>query len=92
MRTTTLTRLGIASVGIAALVPAMLTSPAQAKAVRHFDNCTAMHKVYPHGVGRIGAHDHTSGTPVTNFARKPAVYRANTGLDRDKDHIACESA
>jgi len=35
-----------------------------------FRNCTAMHTVYPNGVGRYGARDHTSGTPVTNFRRK----------------------
>jgi hypothetical protein len=56
-----------------------------------------MHRVYPHGVGLYGAHDKTSGTPVTNFARRPKVYRANDGgygehdLDRDNDHIACEA-
>jgi hypothetical protein len=24
---------------------------------------------YRHGVGKVGAHDKTSGTPVTNFTR-----------------------
>ena len=92
MQKATLSRLAIASVGLAALASLLLTSPAQAQAARHFSNCDAMHRVYPRGVGLRGAHDHTSGTPVTNFARRPVVYRANTGLDRDKDHIACESA
>ncbi len=55
-------------------------------------SCTAMHRVFPHGVGLIGARDHTSGTPVTNFARAPRWYAKNTNLDRDKDHIACEAA
>ena len=45
-------------------------------------NCTALNKVYPHGVGLKNAHDHTSGTPVTNFARKPLVYKANKKSDR----------
>jgi hypothetical protein len=44
----------------------------------------------PHGVGRYGARDHTSGTPVTNFRRSNRLYRQNRGLDRDKDGIACE--
>lgn len=88
----TLSRLAVASVGLAAVAPLMLTSPAQAQAARHFTNCTAMHKVYPHGIGLLHAHDHvSSGTPVTNFARRPNVYWANTGLDRDKDHVACEA-
>ena len=57
---------------------------------REFANCTAMHRVYPHGVGKFGAHDHTSGTPVTNFKRSNALYFANKKSDRDGDHIACE--
>lgn len=84
-------------VGLAALValgaPMMLvTSPADA-AARQFSNCTAMHRVYPHGVGLRGAHDRTaSGSdPVTNFARRPRVYRANRSSDRDHDHVACEA-
>jgi hypothetical protein len=57
-------------------------------------NCTHVNKRYPHGVGRVGAHDKTSGTPVTNFKRSTFLYRTamryNRGLDRDKDGIACE--
>jgi hypothetical protein len=59
-----------------------------------WDNCTQVHKRYPHGVGRVGARDKTSGTPVTNFKRSNLFYRlamrVNPGLDRDKDGIACE--
>jgi hypothetical protein len=67
---------------------------------RSFKNCTAMNKVYPHGVGRKHAHDKTSGTPVTNFKRSNKIYSYNNGggnrhpnekdLDRDNDGIACE--
>jgi Excalibur calcium-binding domain len=57
-------------------------------------NCTQVNKRYPHGVGRAGARDKTSGTPVTTFKRSNALYRTamrnNRGLDRDKDGIACE--
>jgi hypothetical protein len=67
------------------------TNPVGADAgPRRFANCTAMHKVYKHGVGKRGAHDHTSGTRVTNFYRNNALYRANSKSDRDKDGIACE--
>jgi hypothetical protein len=59
-------------------------------AARHFANCTALNKVYHHGVGRPNARDHTSGTPVTNFKRSKPLYRANRGMDRDGDGIACE--
>jgi Excalibur calcium-binding domain len=55
-----------------------------------FRNCTALHRVYPHGSGKCGARDHTSGTPVTNFKRSNRLYLQNSRLDRDKDGIACE--
>ena len=50
----------------------------------------AMHTRYPHGAGKVGAHDKTSGVPVTNFKRSNRLYYLNRGLDRDKDGIACE--
>jgi hypothetical protein len=57
-------------------------------------NCTQVNKKYPHGVGKVGAHDKTSGVPVTTFKRSTRLYRIamsyNRGLDRDKDGIACE--
>jgi hypothetical protein len=57
---------------------------------RTFDNCTEMRTGYPHGVGRPGAVDQTSGSPVTTFERSAALYEANSGSDRDDDGIACE--
>lgn len=73
---------------------------AAAATPKSFKNCTAMNKVYPHGVGRKGARDKTSGTPVTAFKRSKRVYSYNDGgtnrhpgekdLDRDNDGIACE--
>ena len=57
---------------------------------KDYPNCTALNKAYPHGVGRWGAHDKTTGTPVTNFKRSNKVYRLNDESDRDKDGIACE--
>lgn len=71
-------------------------APAAAKAPALFKNCTNLNKKYPHGVGRYGAKDKTSGDPVTNFKHSTVLYntamRWNRGLDRDKDGIACESA
>ena len=66
---------------------------AASASVPHFANCTAMHRVYPHGVGKVGAHDHVRGKskPVTNFYRSNAIYAANARLDADKDGIACEA-
>ena len=61
-----------------------------------YKNCTNLNKKYPHGVGKVGARDKTSGTPVTNFKRSTRLYQLamsyNRGLDRDKDGIACEKA
>jgi hypothetical protein len=61
-----------------------------------WDNCDAVHRTYPHGVGRANAHDHTSGTPVTSFKKSNRLYRVamnhNRGLDGDGDGIACEAA
>jgi hypothetical protein len=57
-------------------------------------NCTHVNKRYRHGVGKVGAHDRTSGTPVTSFKRSTFLYRTamryNRSLDRDRDGIACE--
>jgi hypothetical protein len=59
-------------------------------------NCTQVNRHYPHGVGKVGAHDKTSGDPVTNFKRSNSLYalaiKHNRGLDRDHDGIACEKA
>jgi hypothetical protein len=53
-----------------------------------------VNKRFPHGVGRVGAHDRTSGIPVTNFRRSTPLYLTamhyNRGLYRDKDGLACE--
>jgi hypothetical protein len=61
-------------------------------AAKHYKNCTALNKVYPHGVGKPGAVDHVSGhsKKVTNFYVSLALYNANKGSDRDHDGIACE--
>jgi hypothetical protein len=57
-------------------------------------NGTVVKKRFPHGVGKLRAHDKTTGTPVTNFRRSTPLnltaMRCNRGLDRDKDGIACE--
>ena len=61
-------------------------------AAKHFKNCTALNKVYPHGVGKPDATDHVSGRTrrVRNFYVDLALYKANKGSDRDHDGIACE--
>jgi hypothetical protein len=97
-----------AALTVALAVPLSPPAPAQAAAAApsvavststaryKFKNCTAMNKVYKHGVGKKGARDHTSGKKVTTFKQNTALYkkiiRYRSGLDRDKDGIACEKA
>ena len=38
-------------------------------------NCAQVNKKYPHGIGKAGAHDKTTGTPVTSFKRSNALYK-----------------
>ncbi|GAA2625786.1 excalibur calcium-binding domain-containing protein [Paractinoplanes durhamensis] len=69
-----------------------LAAPAQAlpKPVK-YKNCTALQKVYKHGVAKKGAKDKVkSGKPVTTFKVYTAAYNKNKALDRDKDGVACE--
>jgi hypothetical protein len=89
----------VAGATTATLIPVQLSTAkasgpaidrASAPTASLYRNCKALNRVYPHGVGRYGARDHTSGDPVTNFRRSNRLYRLNRGLDRDKDGIACE--
>jgi Excalibur calcium-binding domain len=82
-----------------AVVAGLVVLAASASAAREaipyrWKNCSIVNKRFPHGVGKLRAHDRTSGTPVTNFRRSTVIYlRAmhyNRGLDRDKDGIVCE--
>ena len=85
----------IAVVVIAGLSVLLSASPALAKIPPPWKNCTQVNKAYPHGVGKIGAIDTTSGTPVTNFKRSNALYAKamshNRGLD-DHDGVVCEKS
>lgn len=59
---------------------------------RAYKNCTALNKVYKHGVGKKGARDKVRGStkPVTNFTVDTRTYDKNKARDRDKDGVACE--
>jgi len=77
----------------AAAAKAVAPAPAPAApAAQVFANCTDLHVVYPHGVGRPGAVDHVGGStrPVTTFFVSEELYNANSFSDRDGDGIACE--
>jgi hypothetical protein len=57
-------------------------------------SCKYVNAKYHHGVGKVNAHDSTTGEPVTNFTHSNYLYRVamryNRSLDRDHDGIACE--
>jgi hypothetical protein len=82
------------------LVPVALSGTASAEDAaipQLYKNCTNLNKKYPHGIGKVGARDRTSGdAPVTNFKRSTRLYNLamsyNRNLDRDKDGVACENA
>lgn len=90
-----MTRLASAAVA-AAFAASLLTTTGPASAGSVFENCTSLNKKYPHGVGKKGAKDKTSGTPVTTFKRSTKLYtqamKANSRLDGDNDGVACEKA
>jgi hypothetical protein len=80
---------------VAALVGIVVGAVPADAATHWWTNCTYMHQLrYPHGVGKKNAHDHTSGTPVTNFYHSTYWYNIaishNSRLDADHDNIACE--
>jgi hypothetical protein len=57
-----------------------------------YANCAALTLVYPHGVARAATARDSGPAPVdpSLFYVALPVYNLNTGLDRDKDGIACE--
>jgi hypothetical protein len=88
------TLLAVAALAFALVAPAAAAVQTTAAMPALYKNCTNLNKKYPHGVGRVGARDKTSGVPVTTFRRSNRIFAVamswNRGLDRDKDRIACE--
>jgi hypothetical protein len=85
--------LGAAAPAGSLLAPAPAAAAAKAK---KYKNCTALNKVYKHGVKKsAGTKDvvHSHGKTVKKASKaktSQALYKANKSLDRDKDGIACE--
>lgn len=86
---------------VATTTMGMVALPAHAGATptaTAYRTCKQLNAKYPHGVGRKGAKDRTSGKRVTNFTRNNHVYwlyssskgKRIRDLDRDNDGIACE--
>ena len=84
---------GLVVPAAAVVPPPVVSSPTTSVS---YANCTALRMTYPNGIGRAGAVDRTSGTPVTTWVVNTAGYNravnANDDLDRDEDGIACEQA
>jgi hypothetical protein len=93
-----LTGAGLLAVGIVAACALSGATTAEAKS-NPYANCTALNKVYKHGVGKKGAHDlikgkFVKGRSVTTFKISTKIYdaaiRKNGRLDADHDGVACE--
>jgi hypothetical protein len=59
---------------LVAVIAGLVVLSASASAAREaipsrWKNCTVVNKRFLHGVGKLRAHDKTTGTPVTNFRR-----------------------
>jgi len=86
---------GFAQTEAATSQAAFVAAPAGVSApstLKEYKNCDALHKKYPHGVGKRGAKDKVRGStsPVKSFTVNTAVYNQNKKSDRDKDGVACE--
>jgi hypothetical protein len=57
-----------AAIGSAGAIPAL------------YKNCTNLNKKYPHGLGSVGARDHTSGTPVDELQAEYEALQARDVL------------
>jgi hypothetical protein len=62
-----------------AATPALASTQSDAAVARIpalFKNCDAVHRRYPHGVGKLGARDHVAAgaEPVTSFKRSTRLY------------------
>ena len=80
---------GLAAAALTAGTLAVTTVPAHA--VTDYANCTAMHRVWKHGVARsVKAANLQVRHGDYRPAVKPAVYRANNESDADNDGTACE--
>ncbi len=84
---------GLGAIGTASAAVVALIGLSGCSTAPVFKNCTAMHRQYPHGVGRLGAVDQVRGPtkPVTHFYRSNDIYAANAKSDADHDGVACEA-
>jgi hypothetical protein len=80
----------LVAVGLAASTLTITSAPADA--ATRFANCTAMHRVYKHGVAKSDkAANYQVRKGYGRPAVRPKVYWANQKSDRDNDGTACEA-
>jgi hypothetical protein len=85
-------RSALGALAAAAVTSLVIGTATPAHAAKTYANCTAMHKVYKHGVAKSGtAANKQVRAGYGRPAVKPKVYAANTKSDRDKDGTACEA-
>ncbi len=78
---------------VLATIGALIIAPT-ATTAKVFPNCTAVNKVYKHGIAKnfkvIKKASGLTGRPFVSAKLYAAVQRQSHPLDRDKDGVACE--
>jgi hypothetical protein len=69
---------------------AVASVPAEG-AAKHYKNCGAVHKRYPHGIAKSRAAANRQVWVTGRPKISASLYKANKRLDRDHDGIACEA-
>lgn len=91
--------LAAAAVALAAVT--CIAAPADAAtAVKTYQNCAAIHRVYSGGIAKNGVKFNTTHYRGHTYHRalkgnvkfSTALYNANKKSDRDRDGIACEKS
>jgi hypothetical protein len=76
------------------VLPVTGSDAAMTSAAASFSNCTELNHVYQHGISNrhLTRHGWIRRGASGKGAYKPTLYqRVHSNLDRDDDHIACES-
>ena len=77
---------------IAVVLSALLLGlvPATQAEAQSFKSCSALHKVYKHGIAASKNSANKGAGPIHAPKVSAAIYRLNSKLDVDRDNIACE--
>ncbi|WP_301107764.1 excalibur calcium-binding domain-containing protein [Sporosarcina sp.] len=77
---------------ISAFAITLLVAPIQSTeaAAAKYQNCKELNKAYPGGVAKNAKVQNKGGKTKYKPTVSPSLYNLHTGMDRDKDGIACE--